>query len=109
MPTIGAQRASSSSSPSPATWTSSSQAAQLSGPLLVGGKLDVSSAYTLTFDFNPKSIEVKHGVGVKDKKNGEGQDGQSGQASNIDKLGLPQLNLKETTFYGANTLTKCEQ
>ncbi|HEY1914796.1 MAG TPA: hypothetical protein VGH27_04395 [Streptosporangiaceae bacterium] len=82
--------------------------AQLTGPELINGKLDPSTTYSLIFDFNPKAIEVKHGVGVKDKKNGQ-PDPDSGQTSNIDKLGLPQLNLKETTFYGAETLQKCEQ
>jgi Contractile injection system tube protein len=83
--------------------------AKLTGPLLVGDQLNLEQTYTITFDFNPKSIEVKHGVGVKDRKNGQGSDGSSGQATNIDKLGLPQLNLKETTFYGASTLKYCEQ
>jgi Contractile injection system tube protein len=90
--------------------TRQSAGAQLSGPELINGTLNFSRTYYLNFDFNPKVIEVKHGVGVKDKHNGQGQDGgQTSQATRIDKLGLPQLNLKETTFYGAETLTKCEQ
>jgi hypothetical protein len=79
--------------------------ATLTGPLLVGTALSEEEMTTLQFDFNPKMIELKHGTKRPEKKSGQ----QEGEVSSLDRLGIGQLNLKETTFYGQHTMLYCEQ
>jgi Contractile injection system tube protein len=78
--------------------------AKLSGPELVGNTLSEDQYIAIEFDFNPKAIELKHGTKRPEKKSGQ----SDAEVSSLDRLGIAQLNLKETTFYGEHTLLYCE-